>query len=71
MNTPIPRQRKAGHSGRGMFARSDITAAAEEFVKVSLDSLGLIWHDEDIEAEANALTDRAFGWQRDKEGDDQ
>jgi hypothetical protein len=48
--------------GRGMFARSDIVAAAELFVQESLDALGLIWEPEDLAAEAEALTDRAFGW---------
>lgn len=48
--------------GRGMFARSDITAAAETFVMESLEALGLIWEPDEIAQEADALTDRAFDW---------
>ena len=47
---------------RGAFARSDIEVAAEEFVRASLEALGLIWEPDEIDAEAQALTDRAFDW---------
>lgn len=46
------------------FIRSDLTVAAEEFVREALDSLGLIWEPEEVGQEADALVDRAFGWSR-------
>jgi hypothetical protein len=44
------------------FVRGDIEQAAEDFVRTACSALDLLWEEDDIEAEACDLTDRAFGW---------
>lgn len=56
MANSLPRQSKRS----GMFARSDIRSAAEDFVVAISEHADTIWEDYDVNELAETLTDAAF-----------